>query len=553
MTAPDLILHNATLHSMTPGTDTATAVAVTGNSITAVGSDADILALASAQTRVIDAENGHLMPGFVESHLHIFLGGASLQRLDLLKVFGAEALNDAVTHYAADNPEEGLLICFGANYTMLGDDVRLSRHHLDAALPDRPFIMIAVDFHTAWANSIAMERAGLMQGRDVGPSAEVVMGDDGVATGELREQAAMDLVMELRTSGGREGLGLAGYEPDTVTQEEREEDMATLTRGLDYCARHGITKIANMDGNRYQMELLAELEARGALPCRIEVPYRIPVEIEGDPIAKAVEMTRDFRTGKLSCGRVKLFMDGVYDSWTAVVVDEYPDRPGYAGEPIVPQDVFDDICIRADAEGLQISVHAVGDGAVRMVLNGYEAARNANGPRDSRHRIEHIDVIHPEDLPRLSELGVIASMQPVHPPGSAGLPLEPTTSIIGRAKWPMAWNWRAIVDSGVTMAFGTDWPVSPLDPLFAIQCAMIRKPWEDGLPDPRLTLEECFEAYTTGGAYTCFDEDRLGQIAPGMLADLVLLKGDMDSLCRDGDLEIAAALTICDGQITYEG
>jgi predicted amidohydrolase YtcJ len=307
-----------------------------------------------------------------------------------------------------------------------------------------------------------------------------------------------------------------------------------------------------MDGNRYQLELLAEMERRGALPCRIEVPYRIPVEITGDPISKAVELTAEFKTDKLSCGRVKMFMDGVFDSWTAVVVGEYPDKPGFAGEPIIPQDIFDDLCIRADAEGLQISVHAVGDGAVRMVLNGYEAARRANGPRDSRHRIEHIDVIDPADLPRLAELGVIASMQPVHPPGSAGLPLEPTTSIIGRAKWPMAWNWRAIVDSSVVMAFGTDWPVSPLDPLFAIQCAMTRKLWADGLPDPRLTLEECFAAYTSGGAYASFDENRLGRLVPGMKADLALLQGDMDSLRHDGPLKIKAALTICDGQITFE-
>ncbi|MFK7940831.1 MAG: amidohydrolase [Roseovarius sp.] len=543
----DLILHNAHLFDLD-----ATALAVCGQTIAAIGSDDDILALGSADTRIIDAAGGHLMPGFVESHLHLFLGGAALGQLDLLKVFGADALKSALSDYSAQNPDEALLICFGANYTMMGDDTRLTRHHLDAALPGRPVVMVAVDFHTAWANTTALERAGLMQGRDVGPSAEVVTGPDGQATGELREQGAMDLVMALRSTGGREGLGLAGQEPGSVTQAQREDDIAIMTRGLEYCASHGITTIANMDGNRYQLELLSEMERRGALPCRIEVPYRIPVEITGDPIAKAVELTTEFQTDKISCGRVKMFMDGVYDSWTAVVVGEYPDKPGFAGDPIISQDVFDDLCVRADAEGLQISVHAVGDGAVRMVLNGYEAAARANGPRDSRHRIEHIDVIDPTDLPRLAELGVIASMQPVHPPGSAGLPLEPTTSIIGRAKWPMAWNWRMIVDSGAVMAFGTDWPVSPLDPLFAIQCAMIRKPWEVGLPDPRLSLHECFRAYTMGGAYACFEDQRLGSLVPGMKADLVLLQGDMNSLCTDGDLDIAAVLTVCDGQITYE-
>lgn len=547
--ASDLIVHNARLFGHDPEH---TAVAVSGNEISAIGTDHDILVRRGADTRVIDAKDGFLMPGFYESHMHLFEGGASLQRLNVASVFGQEMLNTAVRDYAVKHPDDALLISFGANYTMLGESRRISRNELDAALPDRPFIIIATDFHTAWANTVALERAGILQGRDLGPTAEIVMGEDGLATGELREHNAMDCVLSLRSSGGRESLGMAGEEPDTVTDLEREEDMKTLLAGLEHCARHGITKIINMDGNRYQLELLAEIERRGTLPCRIEVPYRIPVELDHDPIAKAIEMTSNFNSGKVSCGRVKLFMDGVFDSWTAVVVDEYPDQPGFAGEPIVPQELFDNLCIRADAAGLQISVHAVGDGAVRMVLNGYEAARKANGPRDSRHRIEHIDTIDERDLPRLSELGVVASMQPVHPPGSAGLPLEPTTTLMGRARWPLAFNWRAIADTGVTIAFGTDWPVSPLDPLYCIQCAMTREKWAEELPDPRLTLDECLTAYTVHGAYAAFDEDRLGRIAPGMLADLVLLQGDIDSLSRKGDLQVRAALTVCDGQITHE-
>ena len=545
----DLIVHNANLFGQS---DEFTALLVSGARIQAIGSDAEILAARNAKTRVIDAGSHLLLPGFYESHMHLFEGGASLRRLNVASVFGADNLRAAVQSYAQDNPDEELLISFGANYTMLGENTRITRADLDAALPDRPFFMIATDFHTAWANTAALERADILRGRDLGPNAEIVLGEDGLATGELREHDAMECVLSLRSSGGRETLGMAGHEPGPVTPQEREDDMATLLQGLEHCARHGITKIINMDGNRYQLELLAELERRGTLPCRIELPYRIPVELDHDPIAKAVEMTREFQSDKISCGRVKMFMDGVFDSWTAVVVGEYPDRPGFAGEPIVPQEQFDDLCIRADAAGLQISVHAVGDGAVRMVLNGYEAARRANGARDSRHRIEHIDTIDATDLPRLSELGVIASMQPVHPPGSAGLPLEPTTTLMGRARWPLAFNWRAIADTGVTVAFGTDWPVSPLDPLYCIQCAMTREAWAEDLPDPRLTLEECLTAYTAHGAYAAFDEDRLGRLAPGMLADLVLLKGDTGSLCEKGELRLRAALTVCDGQITHE-
>lgn len=548
---PEFILHNANVLTMNETGDRHEAVATRDGKILAVGSSAEILSLAGPDTGVLDADGGTILPGFYESHMHIFDGGTSLRQLNVASVFGAEALASAVAEFAAQNPDEALLVAYGANYAMFGDDVRIDRHLLDAAIADRAFYMISTDFHTAWANTIALEQVGIMQGADVGPHSQIVMGEDGLATGELREDAAMQTVMGLRSSGGREGLGMSGKEPDHVSDAEREEDLNTLSDALNYCARHGITKIINMDGNRYQLELLKTLEDRGTLPCRIEVPNRVLDGTKTDPIEKTVSMTREFATDKISCGRIKMFMDGVFDNWTAVILSDYPDMPGERGTPIVDPARFAEICIDADEEGIQISVHAVGDGAVRMVLDGYEAARNANGPRDSRHRIEHIDTIHPDDIPRLKELGVIASMQPVHPPGSAGLPLEPTITLMGRDRWPFAFNWRMIADAGVPICFATDWPISPLDPLYAIQCALTRKPWAEGLPDPKLTLDECLRAYTVGGAYAAFDEQKAGQIKPGMRADLVVLKGDLNSLQNDGPLRVSVQTTICDGKVTH--
>ncbi|WP_458790460.1 amidohydrolase [Yoonia sp. MH D7] len=403
-----------------------------------------------------------------------------------------------------------------------------------------------------WANTIALKKAGILQGRDVGANAEIVMGDDQLATGELREDAAMATIMCLQPGEARDTLGMSGQEPKHVTDAERESDMAVLSSALNYCARHGITSIINMDGNKYQLELLRALEKRDQLPCRVEVPNRVFEEGPEDPVQKALDMTREFKSDKLRCGRLKLFMDGVFDNWTAVILDDYADRAGNRGVPIVTAERFNEICIDADKHGLQISVHAVGDGAVRMVLDGYEAAQKANGHRDSRHRVEHIDTIHPDDVPRLNELGVIASMQPVHPPGSAGLSLEPTTTIMGRHRWPYAFNWRMIADTGATICFATDWPISPIDPLYAINCALTRQPWDDDLPDPRLSLEECLLAYTKNGAYAAFDENRLGRVEAGMLADLVVIRGDLDTLHQNGPLQVESVLTICDGKITYQ-
>ena len=243
---PDLILHNATVRTMDGDRPLASAVAVAGNRIVAVGDENEVTALAGPQTRMIDAGGGTLLPGFYESHLHLFAGGVSLSQLNVAAIFGAKALREAVQAFAAANPEADLLVAYGANYTMFGDDVRISRQLLDDAIADRPFYMIACDFHTGWGNTVAMERAGLLQGRDVGPSSEVVMGPDGTATGELREGGAMSLMLALKSTDSRENLGMAGAEPDSVTEAEREADIASLLEGMEYCARHGITVSLNL-------------------------------------------------------------------------------------------------------------------------------------------------------------------------------------------------------------------------------------------------------------------------------------------------------------------
>jgi predicted amidohydrolase YtcJ len=350
----------------------------------------------------------------------------------------------------------------------------------------------------------------------------------------LREFAAMALVRHLAPSGGREGLGLTAQEPEGITPTQRASDKATLLRAMQECLRHGITSVVNMDGNLYQADLLKEL-AQDGLPLNVSLPMTL---VPGQSPTRRAELLRaaaQAPVGRLSFGRVKMFMDGVFDTWTAFRTDDYPQKAGFRSAPLFDAAEFAQICIEADALGLQIAVHAVGDGAVRATLDGYAAARAKNGPRDARHRIEHIDMIHPTDLPRLAALGVVASMQPVHPPGLAGLPLEPTVSIMGQARWKDTFPWRAIKDQGVALAFGTDWPVSPLSPLYALHCALSRQPWGQGQPDQRLKLGEALDAYTRAGSYALFTENLRGQIAVGMRADVVLLRGDVQGLAQRPD------------------
>ena len=471
-TEASFIIRNGRVLTMDEANPRAAAIAVAGNRILAVGSQAQIDAYSGPDTHVIDARGATVLPGFNEAHMHIFGGSAELRELSLMGVKGFETLERELKAYAAKYPERKLLVAQHADYTVLSDDERMTRHHLDRILPDRAVLIFAPDHHTAWANTLALKMGGILEGRDVGIGNEIVMGEDGLANGELRESNAIRPVSALSETGGREMLGVGtGGDPEHVTAEERASDIEILKEGLAYVASLGITSLQNMDGSLYQLEMLDEIEKTSSLPVRVRMPFHMKNFMPlSDLETKAAAWRERFNSDRLRCDFVKLFMDGVTESGTAVFVDDYCHQPGWKGDPLFSQEHFDNIAIAADRLGLPVAVHAIGDGAVRMVLNGYEAAIKANGKRDSRNRIEHIEVVHPDDIPRFKELGTVAYMQPTHPPGSAGLPVEPYLSYIGEARWPYAFAWRTLTDAGAPIVFATDWPVSPLDPMNCIEC-----------------------------------------------------------------------------------
>ena len=258
-------------------------------------------------------------------------------------------------------------------------------------------------------------------------------------------------------------------------------------------------------------------------------------------------MAADFTGERLTSNRVKIFVDGVTESGTAALLADYTDRPGHKGQPIFDAASFAVAAVEIDRRGMQITVHAIGDAAVRIALDGYEAARRTNGPRSSRHRIEHIEMIHPADIPRFAELGVIASFQPLHAP----LGESHTTRSIGPDRAPYVYAWRALKEAGALVAFSSDWPVVPVDPLLGIQTALMREPHLPGLPDHRLPLMDVLKAFTCNGAYAGFMEAHTGRIAPGLLADLVLLSGDIENTPPDQIAGLGIELTICDGRVTH--
>ena len=550
----NVIIHSGAILTMNDLQPRAEAIAIVGGVIARVGSNADIMILAGPETRVIDARGATVLPGFIESHMHLFAGAAELRNLDLTGVQGFDALANHIQDFATARSGDDLLIANQVDYTVLSATETLTRHHLDRILPERPLLVFSPDHHTAWANTIALQRANILTGRKLGAGNEIVMETGGLASGELREGEAIDPVMALSPSGNRDRLGLAtGGEPEPYpTPEQFDFDLGVMRQGLDHCARHGITSIHNMDGNLYTLELLAELERRGELCCRVCVPFHFKNFMPLAELDRASAMAKAYHSKKLKSGFVKLFMDGVLDSWTAVMLDDYPDRAGWKGEPLFSAEQFNAVAIEADARGLQIAVHAIGDGAVRMVLDGYAEAARVNGRRDSRHRVEHIEVVHAADIPRFADMDVIASMQPPHPPGNHGMPLQPTISRIGSAKWPLAYAWNTLRNAGVRLVFATDWPVSDVNPIRSIQSAMTRRKWRDDLPDQSQSLQQALAAYTRDGAYAEFAEGDKGQLRDGFLADVVVLSADIERVAPDALHMVYPRVTICDGVVTYE-
>ncbi|MBL6782000.1 MAG: amidohydrolase [Alphaproteobacteria bacterium] len=550
---PDMIIVNGKGITFDDTQPHATALAIKDGIIISVGETADIRALADTSTRVIDAAQNTILPGFIDSHVHLFGGSAELDYLDLYGVKGIDSLTEKVRAWQQTCPDDPIVFAIQADYNIIASGKQTTRQDLDKVLPDRPFAMFAADHHTIWANTKALEMAGILNGGEVDKGAEIVMAADGKAAGELREPGAYAPVLKLTRYGGRDMIGLVtGRNPDpAATMQERQLDADAIARGFKHCASHGITGLHNMDGNIYTLELLKELEQRGDLLCRTEVPFHFKSFDTLDRFAEAETMRRDFSGDWVWCNRVKMFVDGVVESSTALMLDKYPNHDT-VGDAVFDEALFKEACVKADAMGLQISVHAIGDRAIRQTLDAYELAQNKNGKRDSRHRIEHIEVLHPDDLPRFSELGVVASIQPGHAPFGVYFSPETVERMLHPHQIPTAYAWQDIRNTGTKVIFSTDWPVIPVDVMPNIKSAVspqqMPAPWRD----QRQSLMDTLESYTAGNAWVEFNENKKGRLKAGMMADIVVMSHDLTAMEPENLDQARAQTTICGGKITYQ-
>ncbi|MGB0384584.1 MAG: amidohydrolase [Ardenticatenaceae bacterium] len=536
MTSADLIIHNANVYTVNPQMAQAEAVAVRGNKIAFVGSNRGAMALRGAKTRVVDGGGCTLLPGFNDSNFHLLMGARQLDHLDLSSVQSLGELAAAIR----EAPSDGKWIQGNRlAYDVVGDGQALTRHHLDALEPHRPMLLMSLDFHTCWANTKALEIAGILHGGEVKAGAELVMGADGLATGQINEDRSV----------------IARHISALSAAETRE----LVRRAIAQMNRMGITSIHNMDGDAAQMALYANMaaddanHADNAFNLRVYMPYSVTPDTPLAALAdEALPLRERYQSGKVRAGSVKFFIDGVVESGTAYMLEPYTTWPDSRGFPLFERDAYNMLIVEADRLGLQVKVHAIGDAGVRMTLDAYAIAQQANGKRDSRHRIEHVELLHNDDLTRFRALGVIAAMQPLHASRPAANHYVNWMRCVGDERYHRSFRWRDLRNLDVPLAFGSDWPVVSFDPYIGLEAALTQTAWADDLPNQAQTLAETIASYTREGAYAEFQEAVKGQIRPGMLADLVLLDCDLFEINPAQIKEVRPLMTICDGQVVFE-
>ncbi len=511
---PDLIIINADVHTVgetKPGTD---AFAVSAGKFVAIGNSADIQALAGTSTRVVDAGGVTVIPGLIDGHTHL-IGGAGLATgVDLSEIESKDEWLRLVRE-KADALDDGQWILGGAWNHNLSDGVLPTREMLDAAAPNNPVLLRDIDFHSAWANSLAIELAGITAESTVPPGGEILVDDEtGEPTGIFLE-GAMGLF-----NGAR---GIA----------EARDPVAGARAAVRMANSLGVTGAHDMSGNN---DAYLSLLNDGELTMRIwqgafagpddnVARHFADLDAERSRVTATVDSTgREESMGPLfRIGYVKMMIDGVLSTHTAMMKDPYADKPDAVVEPFIQKEHLDEMVAAAHAAGFPVAVHAIGDEGVSWVLDAFEGSPRPNSMQ--MDRVEHIEVVTPDDVARFKSLGIAASMQPHHATCCVG---DYVIDRIGRDRLPNAYVWRQMLDSGNHLVLGSDWATSPLNPLIQIADTLHRetridgvvRPWDEG---NTLSFEEALRGYTQSGADMTDWADEIGSISVGKWADFVIL------------------------------
>ena len=529
----DLVLRDGTIYTVWPSRPWVEAVAVRDGRLVFVGDEAGVDRFIGRATRVVDLAGRMVLPGFQDSHAHPLSGGLELGECNLYSARTAAEVEGVIRAYAAQHPDLPWIRGNGWQLPVFAE-ASPRRQLLDRLIPDRPAFFYAADGHSAWVNSKALQLAGITR-RTPDPENGRIERDarNGSPSGTLRE-SAIDLVAKLL--------------PEYSTQQR----IGAARRALAEANRFGITSITDADAGPAYLEAHRALDDRGELTARVVAA----LHVENNPVAsetsRLVELRRRYTGARLVANTVKFYADGVIEARTAALLAPYLGHGNETG-PLnyTPEDLATRISA-ADREGFQIHVHAIGDRAIRVTLDALARARHENGPRDARPVIAHLELFDPADIPRFRSLGVIASFQPFWAEADEYI-RDLTLPVLGPARSRWIYPIASLLNSGAVVVGGSDWTVSSLNPLDAIQVAITRRSIDDPagpawIPEERADLPRMLAAYTINAAFAVKMERETGSIEPGKLADMIVLDRNLFEVPATELHNVKVLLTLLEGR-----
>ena len=530
--AADLIIRNAKVWTVDSVRPEAEAVAILGDRIVSVGSNQDVEAWRGPNTRVIDAAGKRLVPGFNDAHVHFTSGGQQLDNVQLNDATSQQEFARRIAERAKKSVSGEWMLGGDWDETKWTPSQLPTKELIDPITPNTPTALSRYDGHMILANSLALKLAGITA-KTPDPDGGVIVHDaQGNPTGALKD-AASDLVFKV------------------IPDPSHDQRWHMAERALGHAASLGVTSVQDMNPEYADIAIYAELLEEGKLTTRI---YAAPLISQVDDQVK-IGIRRSFGGPYLRIGALKSYADGSLGSGTAYFFDPFNDQPnnhGLLSDAMHPISMMRDRMMRADASGLQLCTHAIGDAGISAILDIYAEIDKAHGPRDRRWRIEHAQHMAAKDFDRFAQLHVIASMQPYHAIDDGRW----AESRIGHDRASRTYAFRTFLNHGVRLAFGTDWSVAPLNPMLSLYAATTRATLDgknpDGwFPEQKLTIKEAIEAYTMGSAYAEFQETVKGSITPGKLADMVLLSDDILAIDPVKIREVKVLKTWVGGKLTY--
>jgi len=531
--AADLIVTNAKVWTVDKSVPSAQAVAVLGERIVAVGSSAEVDAWRGPRTQVIDAGGKLLLPGFNDAHLHFVSGGMQLNNVQLKDATSPQEFARRIGERAKVTPKGEWILGGNWDETKWNPPSLPTKELIDAVTPDMPVFVTRYDGHMGLANSVALRLAGITTKTPNPPGGVIVRDEKGNPTGALKD-AATD------------------YIDKVIPPTSHEERTRIVKRALSYAASVGVTSVQDMVPDYQDIAVYAELLQRAELTARI---YAAPLITEVNDQAK-LGIGHAFGGPYLRIGALKAFADGSLGSGTAYFYEPFLNQGnnrGLLSDEMHPIALMRDRYSKADASGLQICTHAIGDEGISTVLDLYAEVIKAHGEADRRLRIEHAQHMAAKDFDRFAQLHVIASVQPYHAIDDGRF----AESRIGHDRASRTYAFRTFLDHGVRLAFGTDWEVAPLDPMLTVYAAVTRatldgKNPSGWFPEQKLTVAEAVEAYTMGSAYAEFQENEKGSITPGKLADMVLVSDDIFSIAPEKIRDVGVLKTFIGGRLVFD-